>query len=149
LSLPGGVGEAMKRALAAGEKVTVEMAAGPATTGFVRLWDIRDPAAPVQVGTFATAATRQVLPPARGMYSPEHLLVRGNRLYAPWWSDGIRVVDIADPAQPKEIGHFVPPPPTGSAPLGPFALTPNVALSNGLILLQDFQSGLWILRDLP
>jgi hypothetical protein len=141
MSLPSGIGEAIKSALAAGEKVTVELAAGPATTGFVRLWDIRDPAKPAQVGTFDTPATRT--PPAKGYYSPLPPLVRGNRLYVPWLSDGIRVVDIADPAQPKEIGHFVPPGTAGSARVG------SVVLSNGLILLHDSDSGLWILRDLP
>jgi hypothetical protein len=77
--------------------------------------------------------------------SAHNPVVRGSRLYVSWYADGVRVVDIADPTQPREIGHFVPPPLPGTAS----AVVWGVVEHQGLILLSDMQSGLWILRDLP
>lgn len=142
VSLKTETAEAIKGALAVGEKVAVELAAGAATWGFVRLWDIRDQANPVQVGSFATAHTRQFPPPPQGEFWANNTpSVRGSRLYVPWVTDGVRVVDIADPAQPREIGHFVP-------PVQPIPFVAGAVEHNGLILIADLASGLWIVRDL-
>src|SRR3989337_917237 len=34
-------------------------------------------------------------------------------VYATWFSGGLRIVDIADPMQPREVGHFIPEPSGG------------------------------------
>jgi hypothetical protein len=155
ITLPGvgmlpEVAEPIKGALAAGQKVEVELTAGTSTWGFLRLWDIQDRANPVQVGTFATPATRQYPLPRPGWFSVHNPLVRGNRLYASWYSDGVRVLDITDPAQPREIGHYVPPFDPGTPQrFGQFPLVWGVVEHNGLVLLSDMQSGLWVLRDVP
>lgn len=39
--------------------------------------------------------------------------VRDTRLYCAWFGGGLRVIDIADPELPKEIGHYIPPPRNG------------------------------------
>ena len=53
--------------------------------------------------------------------------------------DGVRVVDISDPTQPKEIGHYV---------LNEAAIW-DVAEHEGLVLARDDKDGLWIFRDAP
>jgi hypothetical protein len=149
--------EALKTALAAGQKVELELKTAPGSFGFVRIWDIRDPAKPVQISTFATPRTRE-FPVKDGntfpwAYTAHNPVVRGTRLYASWYGDGVRLIDIANPAEPKEIAHFIPPFLDGSR-LTPglgtkFAVVWGVVEHNGLLLLSDMQTGLWILRDLP
>ena len=34
-------------------------------------------------------------------------------VYATWFSGGLRIIDIADPLLPKEVGYFIPAPGTG------------------------------------
>jgi hypothetical protein len=143
-------GDAVKKALLAGQKMEAELASSPGTWGYLRFWDIRDPAKPVQVGAFATPATTMYPLPRQGWFAVHNPFVRGNRLYASWYTDGVRVIDIANPAQPKEIAHFVPPFPSGTpAGLGNFPLVWGAVEHRGLVLIGDMQSGLWILRDAP
>lgn len=149
-SIDRGFADYMRVQLAAGKKVEVEMAAGPATFGFVRFWDLghihRKLAA--QIGSFETPETRQT-PPAGSFatFGAERLFARDNRLYVTWSSDGVRVLDIADPAQPREIGHFIPPgQPVNGGP--PVAYIGHVVEQNGLVFATG-TDGLWILRDVP
>ncbi len=85
-------------------------------------------------------------------------MVRNGRLYLSWYADGLRVVEFADPAHPREIGHFVPPFIPGTSlvdkvpdwmkpQFGECAAVWGVVEHQGLILLSDLQSGLWIVRD--
>jgi hypothetical protein len=41
----------------------------------------------------------------------EHM--EGTLVYCAWFAGGLRVVDIADPAAPQEVGHFIPEPAAG------------------------------------
>ena len=34
-------------------------------------------------------------------------------MYCAWFAGGLRVVDIADPAAPREVAHFIPEPVSG------------------------------------
>jgi len=34
------------------------------------------------------------------------------RLYVTWFGAGLRIIDIHDPADPKELGYFIRNPPT-------------------------------------
>jgi hypothetical protein len=142
--------DAMKVQLAAGKTVEVEMSAGPGTFGFVRFWDLRNIFRKrlTQIGTFETPETRQT-PPAGSFatFSTERLFVRNNRMYVTWSSDGVRVLDITDPAQPREIGHFIPP---GESVNGspPVSYLGHVVEQNGLLFATG-TDGLWILRDVP
>jgi hypothetical protein len=43
----------------------------------------------------------------------EHM--RDTRLYVAWFAGGLRVVDLADPLAPVEVGHFIPEPVQGQA----------------------------------
>jgi len=41
----------------------------------------------------------------------EHM--EGTLVYCAWFAGGLRIVDIADPAAPQEVGHFIPEPAAG------------------------------------
>jgi hypothetical protein len=40
---------------------------------------------------------------------------RGTRVYCTWFAGGLRVVDVADPMAPREVGYFIPQPAEGRA----------------------------------
>ena len=64
-------------------------------------------------------------------------------VYCTWFAGGLRIVDIADPTAPQEVGHYIPEPATGQA--GP--QTNDVDLdSRGLIYLVDRGPGFNILE---
>ena len=64
-------------------------------------------------------------------------------VYATWFSGGLRVIDIADPTQPQEIAHYIPPPPPGF----PSPQSNDVDVDeNGFIYLLDRNVGLDILK---
>lgn len=120
--------------------------------GFLRLFDVRNPESPVQIATFATPnarTDRQAGPPDAGHYSVHNPLVVGNLLYASWFSDGLRVLDISDPTRPREIASFVPPPhpdPTGRGFNPDRAMVWGVFVQDDLVLLSDMNFGLYIVR---
>lgn len=43
----------------------------------------------------------------------EHWKGGGTLVYCAWFAGGLRIVDIADPAAPREVGHFIPEPAQG------------------------------------
>ena len=46
-----------------------------------------------------------------------HEAMTGTLVYAVWFSAGLRIIDVADPAAPREVGFFIPDPAAGrSAP---------------------------------
>jgi hypothetical protein len=64
-------------------------------------------------------------------------------VYATWFAGGLRIVDIADPFHPKEVGHFIPEPPEGQE--SPQSNDVDVD-NNGLIYLLDRNRGLDVLE---
>lgn len=112
--------------------------------GFLRIFDIRNPAAPVQIAQFATpnsATTRR-----DGDYSIHNPFVVGDRAFLSWYTDGIRIVDIADPAAPREVAAFVPP-----AAIDPYRTFTDTAqvwgvyVQGDLVLASDINAGLFVL----
>ena len=65
------------------------------------------------------------------------------RVYASWFSGGLRIIDIADPTLPKEVGSFIPEPAPGQA--SPQSNDVDVD-TRGLIYLLDRNQGLDILE---
>ena len=141
----------------AGARLKVALAAGPAprlqfTTdgaryddwGYLRFWDVSNPSAPVELSTFATEyarTDREQGPPDDGWYSAHHPVALGDRVYVSWYADGVRILDIADPTRPREVGYFVPsspvvveaptPTPTSTPMSTPAATVPATATSVG------------------
>jgi uncharacterized protein (TIGR03437 family) len=131
--------------------------AGSATAGFndwgfLRLFDVSDPAAPRQLGTFLTANARTDRvhgPPDGGVYSIHNPVLAGDLGYLSWYSDGIRVVDLVNRSAPLEVASYVP---IGAAdPFGVFAPLAQmwgvyVDGERNLIFASDMNYGLYILR---
>ena len=80
-----------------------------------------------------------------GAHQPaEHL--SDTLVHASWFSGGLRIVDIADPAAPREVGHYIPEPAAGQS--SPQSNDVDVD-ARGLIYLLDRNQGLDVLEYLP
>jgi hypothetical protein len=67
----------------------------------------------------------------------------GTVVYAVWFGGGLRIIDVADPLSPREIGHFIPEPAAGRAA----PQSNDVALDErGLIYMVDRHVGFDILE---
>ncbi len=119
------------------------------------VYDISDLDRPGVLSTFATdnqdLSTGE--PPRPGYFSAHEIDLVNDIEYLTWYSDGLRVVDLSDPTDPKEIGYFVPPATTdpqnhfrGQGRGSAFAMVWSVEIADGLIYLSDMNSGLWIVR---
>src|SRR5262249_61248887 len=76
---------------------------------------IPDEHLPVPIATFEGAgpdadATPQ--PPMSGCHQPSERF-HGTVIPFAWFAQGLRLVDIADPFVPREVGHFLPDPADG------------------------------------
>jgi hypothetical protein len=108
--------------------------------GRLRLVDVQDPANPVQVGTFETPDSLAGTPGEQYAYTIHNPLADDrdpNRAYLAWYADGVRLIDIADPSRPVELGAWVPP----QEPM-----VWNVAFLGDLLLVGDINNGLFVLR---
>ncbi|HEX6299709.1 MAG TPA: peptidoglycan DD-metalloendopeptidase family protein [Acidimicrobiia bacterium] len=127
------------------------------TWGHQVLYDFSDPSQPVPLSTFATensVAGEDETLGRDGFYSAHTSIPYGetNELVA-WFSDGVRVVDLAEPSDPREVAYFVPPPradPQGwwIAPDGTreIPMVWGVATDDRYVYASDINSGLWIFR---
>ncbi len=60
-----------------------------------------------------------------------------------WFAQGLRLVDLSDPAQPEEVGRYVPDPPDGCERVCSNDVTID---DRGLIYLIDRQRGVDIIE---
>lgn len=120
--------------------------------GYARFFDISDPTNPVQLSTFKLPTTTQSPPPEVGFFSVHDPKVRGRLAYFSWYSEGVVVVNIARPANPRMVARFIPEP--AADPQGFFG-PPEVKFPfvwgvfpyrSRLVLASDINSGLWIFR---
>ena len=122
--------------------------------GYMRIYDYSDPAAPVQIGAYRTPNSAGTADQAAGDFVIHNNFLVGTDVYSSWYTDGVRVVDTTNPAEPVEVAYFVPP--AGDNPVKP---SQRGVLSNttqiwgvvvdevtGLIYASDMNTGLWILR---
>jgi hypothetical protein len=72
--------------------------------------------------------------------------VVGNRLYIAYYQDGVRVLDLSNPARPTEVAHYNTWNPR-TAPGDPFEGALTVQVVGNLIFVSDDLRGLLILRD--
>ena len=71
----------------------------------------------------------------------EHM--QGTLAYCAWFSGGLRIVDVADPMAPQEVGHFIPQPAPGTAA----PQTNDVDVDGrGLVYIVDRYAGFDILQ---
>jgi len=79
----------------------------------LRIWDYSDPTNPTLESTFNTTCSADpsasVCDPA-GTYSSHNVIVEttGNKVkaYVSWYSDGMLILDVSDPKNPKEVGRY-------------------------------------------
>jgi hypothetical protein len=64
-------------------------------------------------------------------------------VYCAWFAGGLRIVDIADPTAPQEVGHFIPEPAAGQ----PAPQTNDVDVdARGLVYIVDRMVGFDVLE---
>ena len=84
---------------------------------YIWVFDIREPSNPVSIATFPTPDEADY--PAKGAHFGPHnihenrpdAMVSDQRIYSTYQNAGIRVTDIGNAYQPREIAAFVPPAP--------------------------------------
>ncbi|MCP8616326.1 LVIVD repeat-containing protein [Salirhabdus salicampi] len=104
--------------------------------GYTRIYDIKDKSNPVLLSSFRTSnsITQGHGFPGWTVHDPK---VRGNTLYLSHYFDGVRVVDITDPANPNEIGSYV----------RHNANVWGVFVDRNYVLVSDLWNGLQVLQN--
>ena len=119
----------------------------PGDWGGLRFLDLSNPAAPTPVGSYRSPGSLVFPPPDLGIYTVGHTVVKGSLVYAAWNADGLRVLDISNPAAPREVASFIPPDtpdPTGFLPAK--ARVVGVETIPGHVVISDENSGLYVLE---
>ncbi len=122
--------------------------------GYLRVWDYSNLAAPVEIGQYRSPNSLGTNDQGAGDYVIHNPLLVGDTVYASWYSDGVRVIDVSNPRAPNEVAYFVPP-----ATANPVKPNQRGTLTNttqvwgvvvdeatGLVYLSDMNSGLWIVK---
>jgi hypothetical protein len=109
-------------------------------------FDVTDPAAIKPLGQFQVSEMDSPFSRIGGARFGAHQFcerMSGTIVHAVWFSGGLRIIDVANPLAPREIGHFIPEPVSGRrAPQ-----SNDVALDDrGLIYLVDRNIGFDILE---
>ena len=115
--------------------------------GGLSVWDISNPEQPVRRAYFHTANALAFPPPSPGYFTVHNPLSAGRYMLASWYADGVRVIDLADPDNPREVASYVPPAVTDPLGFWPHAAEVwGVALLGDLVIVSDINSGLYVLR---
>ena len=128
---------------------------------------------PREAGLYRSPNSTVWPPPNDGLYGPRlSEPFASDVLFTTWLSDGLRVLDVSDPAKPREVAAFVPPdvadpsPGAGAGPTDRAGATgslqrgrswPDRALvtgvdvipdgpSSGHVVVSDINAGLYVLR---
>jgi hypothetical protein len=109
-------------------------------------FDVTNPAAIKPLGQFQVSEVDSPFSRASGARFGAHQFcerLEDTVVYAVWFSGGLRIIDVANPLAPKELGHYIPEPADGrKAPQ-----SNDVALDdNGLIYMVDRWVGFDILE---
>ncbi|MFP5370570.1 MAG: hypothetical protein ACLGI3_07450, partial [Actinomycetes bacterium] len=119
---------------------------------------------PTAVGSYRSPTSKVWPPPDDGLYTPRQARMFGNKLaFSTWMSDGLRVLDVSNPAAPREVASFVPPvvadpTPQAGAGLGLVRgpvwgnkrLVTGVGViptgdSSGIVVISDINAGIYVL----
>jgi hypothetical protein len=111
--------------------------------GYLRFFDISDPANPVQISSFATANVSNEDVALDGTWTVHNPEWHGTKVYVSWYSDGVRVLDLRDPSAPEEVAFWVGAgAPADAPPVNIWSVVPH----EDLLLASDRNYGLYILN---
>ncbi len=149
LPLPG-----RKLLILADEATSANCANGIAYTWVI---DVREPSNPVSIATLPTPAEEDFCKKG-AKFGPHNLhenrpgsLQTEDLVFATYHNAGLRIYDIHDPFQPKQIAYYVPPPPKMIVDQRP---NPAKVIqscdvyvdTNGVMYMTDTNAGLYILQ---
>ncbi len=89
----------------------------PSPPAFTWIYDITDETNPLPIATWQVEGLDPdgaPQPPMMGCHQPSERF-SGTVLPFAWFAQGLRLVDIADPFAPREVGSFIPDAPSGAA----------------------------------
>ena len=127
--------------------------------GLAHAWmmDVRDPANPVPFATLPQPAEADYC--ARGgKFGPHNLhenrpgtLQSETLVFATWHNAGVRVFDLSNPFQPREVAHCVPDAPARLVDIRPGAVAVTqscdvLATTDGLLFVTDTNAGLSVME---
>lgn len=116
---------------------------GPA---FMWVFDITDETNPIPVSSYQVDGLGYAGTPAEpmsGCHQPSEI-VTGTVIPFAWFAEGVRLIDIANPHEPTEVGHFKPDPQPGCDRLSTNDITVD---DRGLIYVIDRMRGLHIIEQ--
>lgn len=119
----------------------------PSPPAFTWIYDITDERQPMPISTFQVPGLDPDGAPQEtmtGCHQPSERFT-GTVIPFAWFAQGLRLVDIADPFQPKEAGFYLPDVPAGCGRVSSNDVTMD---SRGLMYLTDRQHGVDIVEVL-
>jgi hypothetical protein len=143
-----------KAVILADEATSSNCANGLAYTWVI---DVREPANPVTIATLPTPAEQDFCKKG-DKFGPHNLhenrpgsMVSEDTVFATYHNAGVRVFDVRNLFEPKEIGYFVPPPPEKIVDIRPNPAKQIQSCdvfvdTNGLMYVTDTNAGLYILQ---
>ncbi|HET7672839.1 MAG TPA: hypothetical protein VFK84_20680 [Burkholderiales bacterium] len=116
----------------------------PSSPSFTWIYDITDERTPIPISSFQVEDIDQGLDQdaMTGCHQPSERF-NGTLIPFAWFAHGLRLVDVADPFRPKEVGHYVPDVPQGYERVSSNDVTID---SRGLFYLVDRQRGIDIVE---
>lgn len=112
----------------------------------LRIWDVSDPTQPKLLYSYFLPESATPYPASKVRFGTHQLREKvdgDNLLYVTWFAGGLRIIDINDPASPKECGYFIPKPGDGVAA----PLTNDVFKDErGLLWVTDKERGLDVIE---
>jgi len=117
----------------------------PSPPAFTWIYDITDETQPLPIATWQVHGLDQdgaPQPAMTGCHQPSERF-HGTVIPFAWFAQGLRLIDIADPFAPKEVGHFMPDTPKGADRASSNDVTID---ERGLIYLVDRIAGIDIIE---
>lgn len=118
--------------------------------GWMELVDVADPASPRVVGDWRHPRAREAFSPELGMFGfgAHNPTTTAHLAVVSWYSAGLMVFDLSDPAHPTPVATFAPADAadTGLGLWGRIAFISYPIIKDGLIYVLDGRNGLYVLR---
>jgi hypothetical protein len=124
---------------------------------YIWVMDVREKSNPVSIATMPLPAELDFVAEG-GTFGPHNLwenrpdaFVSDTLIVATFQSGGVRAYDISDPFRPREVAHFVPPPPKGLVDPRPgiklISHSADVYVTrDGFLYVTDYNGGLYVLE---